>query len=83
MEAASEGDLPRACFSNPRNELYPFGDLIPGGEEFVRWGTLGRLDRLDFNDQRVELDDFLVAVEHVDRKLTRNMRRDGCDGAED
>ena len=83
MEAAMEGDFACASFSNSRNELYPLGDFIPCREKFVGRGTLGCLDCLDFNDERVELDYFLMTMEHVNRKLTRDMGGNGRDGSED
>lgn len=82
VETAIEGDLAGPRPSDAGNELDPFGDFVPGGEELVGRCALRGFDSLDFDDKGVEFDDLLMTVEHINGELTRNMRRDRGDGGE-
>lgn len=74
VEDALEVDLARRHLAHAGNVLDPLGDLVPDGEELVCRRVLGRFDRVMFEDERVELDNLTVRVQHVYGELARDVR---------
>ena len=71
MKDTFETDFAGPDFAYAWHILYPFGDFVPDGEELVSRRVLRCLDGVVLDDERVQLDDFGMAVEDVNRKLTR------------
>ena len=79
MENTLEANLSRSQLARARYVLYPFSDLVPNREEFVGGRISWRFDGMVFKDERIEFDDFAMAVQHVNRKLSRDMAGNGRD----
>ena len=80
VEDALEADLATAHLAHPRHELDPLADLVPNGKKLVGRGVLGRWDGVVLDDERVQLNDLAVRVQHVDGELARDARGEGRDG---
>jgi hypothetical protein len=79
MKTALEADLAGPHLSNAGNVLNPLGNLIPRRVVFVGWRISRCFDGMMFEDERVQGDDFGVAVEDINGELAGNVGRDGGD----
>lgn len=79
MEDAFEADFARPHLAHARDVLYPLRDLVPDREEFVGGGILRGFDRMVLDDQRVQLDNLTMTVEHIDGQLAGDVPRYGRD----
>ena len=71
VEASVEGDLLLKTKS-PSDDL---GDLVPAGKVFVTLCIPRRRDTAHTRHERVHLDHLFMAVKEVQRKLSRDVRR--------
>ena len=79
VEDALEADLAAAHPAHAGDVLDALVDLVPDGEELVGGGVFGGGDGVVADDERVQLDDLAVRVQHVDGELARDARGEGRD----
>lgn len=77
METSVELDCAASHFADAGNVLYPLRYLIPRRIVLVGWRISRRLDGFESGDERVQLNDLAVTLQHVNRELARNEARDG------
>jgi hypothetical protein len=79
VEAAVEANLSGSKSAHARHILDLFRDLVPCRVELVCFRISGGLDRLVVEDERVDSNQFAMAVEDVDTQLAGNVDRDRRD----
>lgn len=77
MKASIELDCAAAQFADAWNILDPLRDFVPAGIKLVGGGVARRLDSLIARDEGVQLDDFAMALQHVNGELAGNEAGDG------
>lgn len=71
METTLEVDL----LPEPKSPCDDLTDLIPGRKVLFAGRIARRLDLFDSSDQRVQLNDFRMGMQQLDRKLSRDIVR--------
>lgn len=78
VEASVEFDCAAAQFPDSLDVLDLLCDFVPRRIELVGGRVSRGLDCLVARDQRVQLDNLAMALQHINRELARDEARDGC-----